>query len=222
MKAASSNCISTDSWVSAAKHEAVTQVCNYPAALKISGPILSYHECFEKFLFYDFDERLKASSLLWGKEVAALNPGENRCRSSEVMLWDAPTTSFKPHKLLHPLSGVFPVPLCLYLGCSARWGGSSQLTAKSCQPTQTHTAKSRDETPSDLPWDKCVQLPAPTSCSGDADTVFDFYAHEKPRIASERKTEKMQSCCFIPFEVAETTYRLAPLLRETPLQLLEK
>lgn len=50
--------------------------------------------------------------------------------------------------------------------------------------------------------------------------VFDFYVHEKPGITSERKTEKMQNF-FIPFEVAETTYRLVPLLGETPFQLLE-
>lgn len=66
-----------------------------------------------------------------------------------------------------------------------------------------------------------TSVPAPISCSGDADMVFDFYVHEKLGITSERKTEKMQNNFFIPFEVAETAYRLVLLLGETPFQLPE-
>jgi len=65
---------------------------------------------------------------------------------------------------------------------------------------------------SDFPCNKCVQVPSPISCSGDVDTVLDFYVHEKPGTAKEGKIEKIQRFFFIPFfEVAETTYRLVPL-----------
>ena len=75
-----------------------------------------------------------------------------------------------------------------------------------------HTAKSRDESPSALSWDKCFEVPTPINCSGDADTVFNFDVPEKPGTALGGKTEKMQRSFFIPFfEVAETTYRLVPL-----------